>query len=702
MVGFLFSGDTQETAESLKRKRAIAEALMENAVNDVPQNIGEGLSAVGQALAGRILTNRLEKKEKEGRAAATGLFNKAIAGFGGDDPAPGAMGSRMPSVTAGGDVPVAGSTDFDPASVAPETRAGIIETAAALGIDPVDLGTAISYETARTFDPTKKGPTTQWGTHRGYIQFGEPQAAENGVDWNNPIKSQLGADGAVAKYLRKAGVKPGMGLLDIYSAINAGGVGRYNASDANNGGAPGTVADKVNKQMAAHRQKALALLGDLSTERSAATAEDAFRTVMPELGGATIDDPMLVYDDKGARMEPASYARTERQNPYSGPGASIDTSGSAQAGGSAQPSAVVQALANADIPAEFQQSAQLRNAMGNGRGVIQALLEGTPATDAQLGQARVRGNAVQQALASPVRADNGLGIDPSVVDLMSDPYLSEGQRATLQTFIADKLAERKARREAELKRADPAYKVGLEKTQLELDNLRNPKISPADQARLDLDQRKFEAEQARGEWELKDGRMYNKRTGETKEIPGGRPPAAFKDVSSLRKEIQDLPSYKNLSQALPIYRSMYETAGRDTRASDLNLVYGLGKIMDPTSVVREGEMVMVKNTSSLPDWLQGAITSLNGGAALTPETRRALLTEAYGRVQGYDQAFQQDIGQYRGIVERNNMNMDDVIPSFGAYEPWAPAGGASTPAPEGVDQDVWDAMTPEERKLWQK
>lgn len=152
-------------------------------------------------------------------------------------------------------LPVRGSGDMA------DIRGGIIATAQALGIDPVDLATAISYETAGTFDPTKAGPTTQWGQHRGLIQFGNPQAEKYGVDWNDPVGSQLGPDGAVAKYLRDTGVRPGMGLLDIYSAINAGGVGRYGASDANNGGAPGTVADKVNSQMSAHREKAMALLG---------------------------------------------------------------------------------------------------------------------------------------------------------------------------------------------------------------------------------------------------------------------------------------------------------------------------------------------------------------------------------------------------------------------------------------------------------
>lgn len=142
-----------------------------------------------------------------------------------------------------------------------DIRQGILETANALGMDPVVLATIISYETAGTFDPAKAGPTTQWGQHRGLIQFGEPQAREYGVNWSNPIGSQLGPDGAIARYYRDNGWQPGMNMLDAYSIVNAGAPGRYNASDANNGGAPGTVADKVNGQMEGHRAKAMALLG---------------------------------------------------------------------------------------------------------------------------------------------------------------------------------------------------------------------------------------------------------------------------------------------------------------------------------------------------------------------------------------------------------------------------------------------------------
>lgn len=140
----------------------------------------------------------------------------------------------------------------------PELAAAIIASAKRIGVDPVHLGTAISYETGGTFDPWKAGPTTQWGQHRGLIQWGEPQAKEYGVTKDMSVTDQMKA---VERYLVDRGVKPGAGLMDIYSTINAGAPGLYDRSDAANGGAPGTVADKVNSQMSGHVTNAAKLLG---------------------------------------------------------------------------------------------------------------------------------------------------------------------------------------------------------------------------------------------------------------------------------------------------------------------------------------------------------------------------------------------------------------------------------------------------------
>lgn len=165
-----------------------------------------------------------------------------------------------------------------------------------------------------------------------------------------------------------------------------------------------------------------------------------------------------------------------------------------------------------------------------------------------------------------------------------------------------------------------------------------------------------------------------------KNVAGSTLPASVEETQRVHKTVVDLPSYKNLAQAAPIYRSMFETAGRNTKASDLNLVYGLGKIMDPTSVVREGEMVMVKNTASLPDWLVGAINQLNGGSGLTPDTRKAIMTEAYSRAKAYEDQYKDETEHYRGVASRNRMPVEDIIPVFKAATPWEPAAPPS-PSP---------------------
>lgn len=247
MTGFIFGGNTGLSYNQLQKQRKQLDA--QRGQRFAPKNVGEGLSALGHALGTRITNKRLGEAETDRQGRADNAFStfQTLLGGGGRQPV-----NPMQPPSASGDQNAAFGGDL---------KSGIAATAQSLGVDPVDLATAISYETAGTFDPKKAGPTTQWGQHRGLIQFGEPQAKKYGVNWDDPIGSQLGENGAVANYLRDTGVKPGMGLLDIYSAINAGGVGRYNRSDANNGGAPGNVRDKVEQQMAGHRAKAQAMFG---------------------------------------------------------------------------------------------------------------------------------------------------------------------------------------------------------------------------------------------------------------------------------------------------------------------------------------------------------------------------------------------------------------------------------------------------------
>ena len=128
--------------------------------------------------------------------------------------------------------------------------------AAELGIDPVDLATVISYETRGKFSTSIRGGKDN--KYIGLIQFGPAEQLKYGARQGQSYAEQMGA---VVAYLKDRGFKPGMSILDLYSTINAGSPGRYSASDANNGGAPGTVADKVRDQMGGHQKNAIALFG---------------------------------------------------------------------------------------------------------------------------------------------------------------------------------------------------------------------------------------------------------------------------------------------------------------------------------------------------------------------------------------------------------------------------------------------------------
>lgn len=260
---FVWGGSGERlTPEAIKRQRAVAAAMLKNGMDYSPvQHWTQGLARVAQALVGGYEEGKLDKAERANAAADSATSQALVAQLLGGASAPSASPAQAPTAPtmAGGD----GARSMSMPGVTPDMKTGIADAAKALGISPVDLATTISYETGGTFNPTQAGPTTKWGQHRGLIQFGEPQAKQYGVDWSNPAASQLGANGAIVAYLRDRGVKPGMGLMDIYSTINAGAPGLYDRSDTAAGGAPGTVADKVNNQMGKHRARAQAMFADL-------------------------------------------------------------------------------------------------------------------------------------------------------------------------------------------------------------------------------------------------------------------------------------------------------------------------------------------------------------------------------------------------------------------------------------------------------
>lgn len=197
------------------------------------------------------------------------------------------------------------------ASMSPELAQAIIASAGRLGVDPVDIGTAISYETGGTFNPGLWGGAGK--RHLGLIQFGPEERAKYGVNEKQTAVEQMGA---VERFLLDRGVKPGMGMLDIYSTINAGSPGRYGASDAANGGMPGTVADKVRDQMGSHRSN---VVGVLQQPRDPVSPIDPTSTGGPPISlsapvGALASAPTTAQTlaDAGGKLAPTQQSQPQQ------------------------------------------------------------------------------------------------------------------------------------------------------------------------------------------------------------------------------------------------------------------------------------------------------------------------------------------------------------------------------------------------------
>jgi hypothetical protein len=153
----------------------------------------------------------------------------------------------------------------------------------------LDLLTLISYETIGTFSTGIIGGKNN--LYQGLIQFGPEERAKYGVTGNETFEQQMDK---VYQFMVDRGFKPGMGLLDMYSIVNSGSPGNYNASDRPGSTVTTHVRDMLNSQ---HRAKARAILdgkidiealdksphfNSVPYENRVAAKNDAFRMAMAE------------------------------------------------------------------------------------------------------------------------------------------------------------------------------------------------------------------------------------------------------------------------------------------------------------------------------------------------------------------------------------------------------------------------------------
>lgn len=218
-----------------------------------------------------------------------------------------------------------------------------------------------------------------------------------------------------------------------------------------------------------------------------------------------------------------------------------------------------------------------------------------------------------------------------------------------------------------------------------------------ERGRLELDKQKFGLEQQKFAEELR------KATEQA--------PADLNDVLKVRDRFDKVA--KPFEEAQRQYNTMSALAQDATGASDVALGFAFFKTIDPASTVREGEFAQAASAMGLGGRVVALFARLDRGEKFTPELRQELVQAASRAYE--EQKADMIAAQERTLAfaQRHNLNPEDVMRDVvrgpvggneaGDNDP-PPPPGVTTPTvspPEGIDDQDWAYMTPEERALFQ-
>lgn len=178
--------------------------------------------------------------------------------------------------------------------------------------------------------------------------------------------------------------------------------------------------------------------------------------------------------------------------------------------------------------------------------------------------------------------------------------------------------------------------------------------------------------------------------------------------------------YTALSKDFTVVRDAYTRvqSSTNTAAGDTALIFNYMKMLDPNSVVREGEFATVQNATGVPGRIQNIYNQLLTGGRLNGDQRGEILDQANKLYTAGQKQQTYTADQFRTIAKRSGLNPENVVVDLtggmaspaGTKPPPGSAAAATEPAAGGppshfmIDDPqrvlIWKYMSPEDRALW--
>ena len=543
-LSFAFDTSRGETPETIAQKRAVVRALLQG--GRAPQNIGEGISALGDGIVAAVLNSRAASAEKAGLDSAAVDFSPIASMFGG--------GASAADVQTSGDVP-AGNLPTDMTAyrdaitgiesggkydaIGPTTKTGDRAygryqvmganvpqwTQEALGqsMTPQQF-LADQAAQDKVFDHIFGGYVDKYGPE-GAAQawFGGPGSIGK-LDRKDVLGTSVGSYGKqFMAALAKAGGKPvevasldptagvpeaastapAAAVPSIYSKIpkldgrGEDQIAKFMQWNPDPLGNQATNLASIDPRLAKVIQRAQELSGtkfvlgsgkrDEAMQKLAQQWGWSGTSESDHLGGGAAD--LWPLDDSGAVVfDPTRQGQIADAMRAAGKelGVELDigndwkhpdrphfaVKGGAQvasldpvAGAPEQVAGLRIGGLQPEAATETAPATQIADGLDGNSPIIRALLgqSGADPTNPK----GVFPNAPNQPTASDV-------VIQQLMKAAQNPFLNEGQQAVVKALLGE-----------EMKRRDPSYQMGIEKTQLELDALKHPKMSPYEAAQVE-------------------------------------------------------------------------------------------------------------------------------------------------------------------------------------------------------------------------
>ena len=132
---------------------------------------------------------------------------------------------------------------------------------------------------------------------------------------------------------------------------------------------------------------------------------------------------------------------------------------------------------------------------------------------------------------------------------------------------------------------------------------------------------------------------------------------------NLRKEFDSLPEVKAYKVSQQAYRGLEAAAtGPATSGSDLSLIFQFMKVLDPTSVVREGEFATAQNSGSAFERVGNLYNRVLNGTRLNERQRQDFLQQGRALFQAAQQTYAPVAERYRSYAQDYGVSPDRVAP----------------------------------------